>query len=124
MAAPRDSDRRIAVRAGVSQPTITRARQRFLREGLISFEIVPDLAKLGFEILAFTTFQLGEPVVTEADNRVVFAAASHEGIFVMSVHKDHADYANFVSSYTVKSRLLAVTSKKPLKPLSFKNIPF
>ncbi|MDH5664027.1 MAG: winged helix-turn-helix transcriptional regulator, partial [Candidatus Bathyarchaeota archaeon] len=45
------SDREIAKVVGVSQPTITRMRQRLVREGAIKhFTVIPDLVKMGYEI--------------------------------------------------------------------------
>jgi len=46
------SDREIAKVLGVSQPTITRMRNRLVEEGLIKeFTIIPEFAKMGYEIL-------------------------------------------------------------------------
>lgn len=53
------SDREIAKIVGVSQPTITRMRQRLLREGAIKeFTIIPNFVKLGYEIMAIIFFKL------------------------------------------------------------------
>jgi len=49
------SDREIAKVVGVSQPTITRMRQRLVREGAIKeFTVIPDFVKLGYEIMAIS----------------------------------------------------------------------
>ena len=47
------SDRELAKVLGVSQPTVTRMRSRLVKEGIIKdFTVVPDFAKMGFELLA------------------------------------------------------------------------
>jgi DNA-binding Lrp family transcriptional regulator len=51
----RRSDKEIAKDVGVSQPTVTRARKRLEKEGVIKeYTIIPDFRKLGFEIAAVT----------------------------------------------------------------------
>jgi len=48
------SDREIAKVLGVSQPTITRMRQRLVKEGAIKeFTVIPDFVRMGF-CLQFT----------------------------------------------------------------------
>ena len=46
------SDREIAKALGVSQPTVSRRRQRLVEEGMIKeFTVIPDFTKMGYEIL-------------------------------------------------------------------------
>lgn len=47
------SDRKLAKKIGLSQPTVTRRRARLDKEGLIDYTGIPNLVKLGFEIVAF-----------------------------------------------------------------------
>ena len=49
------SDRDLAKILKVSQPTITRTRKKLQETGYIrGYTVLPDLAKLGYEIAAFT----------------------------------------------------------------------
>ena len=49
----KNSDRELAKRIGVSQPTITRARSRLEKEGYIKeYTMIPDFGKLGFELMS------------------------------------------------------------------------
>ena len=50
----RRSDRQLAKILNVSQPTITRRRTIIEKNGILEYTAIPDLKKLGFEILAFT----------------------------------------------------------------------
>ncbi|MDH5664108.1 MAG: Lrp/AsnC family transcriptional regulator, partial [Candidatus Bathyarchaeota archaeon] len=53
------SDREIAKVLGVSQPTITRMRQRLVKEGAIKdFTVIPDFVEMGYEIVAVSCFKL------------------------------------------------------------------
>jgi len=101
------SDRELAKVLGVSQPTITRARHKLEREGLIqNYTIVPDFGKMGFEILAFTfvkmradvrlqaTFEQARKQATEFPNVIFASPGEGSGMtgVVMSFHKNYTDY--------------------------------
>jgi DNA-binding Lrp family transcriptional regulator len=59
------SDRTLAKKLGVSQPTITRTRSSLERERLIrSYTIMPDWRKLGFDILALTFVKMNPKVIS------------------------------------------------------------
>ena len=130
MANPKRSDRDVASRAGVSQPTVSRTRNRLEATGVIqSYETIPDLEKLGFEIIAFST--VDPEVGAEKDSRVTFALKGvmflpkgTRNALVMSVHQNYADYQNFAWKYMAEPVLLTTTSAAPVKPLSFKDVPF
>jgi len=117
----KQTDRALAKRVGVSQPTVTRIRQKFVSTGIIkSYEIIPNLAKLGFEILAFSII---ERTVVKEDNEVVYAIElGPNKMYAVSVHKKYADYSNFCRRYNVYTSDLVPTSIEPVKSLSFKNI--
>jgi len=119
---PKNSDREVAKVANVSQPTVSRIRQRLENTGIIqSYEIIPDLKALGYEIIA-CGISMSQDL--PKDNRVVFAWPAAKGMFSISVHKDYHDYAEFASKHEIQDEILLSTSVKPTKPLSFKNIPF
>lgn len=120
IAHPTSTQRAAAVRVGVSQPTITKTRQRLEKTGIIRYEIVPDLEKLGFEILAFTTIEPTERI--KDDNTVIYATDRGRQMFVISIHKNYRDYSSFAYNYEVHWQFLVPTYRKPTKPLSFKNI--
>jgi DNA-binding Lrp family transcriptional regulator len=103
------SDRELAKVLGVSQPTVTRMRRKLVEEGLIrGFTVDPDLQKLGFEILAISCVKLKvtDEMVEKSKEwmnshpNIIFAAAA-EGMgktgVIISLHKNYADYAGFVS---------------------------
>jgi len=47
------SDRKLSKVVGVSQPTVSRKRAWLEKEELLVFTAIPDLVKLGFELMAF-----------------------------------------------------------------------
>jgi DNA-binding Lrp family transcriptional regulator len=49
------SDRQIAKVLEVSQPTVSKMKNKLLEAGLVrNFSAIPDLAKMGYEIMAFS----------------------------------------------------------------------
>jgi len=110
----RRSDRELAKVIGVSQPTVSRMIKRLEKEGYVKeYTIVPDFAKLGFEILAITF--LGYKEVSEEDIQKASKTASEilqkmymecicieTGIgfgyqaTIVSLHKTYSEYAEFM----------------------------
>ena len=103
------SDREIAKIIGVSQPTITRMRQRLEKTAIVEYTVIPDWTELGFEIMALTFVKAkGLPELTEKAKKramknpnVVFAAGG-EGMgmdyAIMSFHKNFSGYSNFIDN--------------------------
>jgi DNA-binding Lrp family transcriptional regulator len=62
----RKSDRQLARIVGVSQPTVTRTRTRLEEEGIIrEYTMLPDFARLGYELLVFTFLKYEKPLSEE-----------------------------------------------------------
>jgi len=109
------SDRELAVKLGVSQPTVSRVRARLEKEGYIKeYTFIPDFSKLGFEIAAVTLIKLKKELTDEElgkiwkftngylkENPFAYLMAA-EGIglgynrVVISLHQDYADFVRFV----------------------------
>lgn len=103
------SDRELAKVLGVSQATVSRMRNTLVKDGLIrEFTIIPDLVKMGFEILAISVFksirtkEIREKAMewTMAKPNMIFAARADgmgKNAVVISIHKDYTDYSNFLN---------------------------
>ena len=105
------SDGEIAKVLGVSQPTITRTRQRLVKEGVIKeFTVIPDFVRMGYEIFAFTflAFSEASPKLieearewTKKQPSIIFAADG-EGLgmntIVVSVHKNYASFSRLITN--------------------------
>jgi len=139
----KESDRKLAKKLGVSQPTITRTRSKIEREGLIrSYTVIPDWRKLGFEIFALTFTKMDPKIVSEeligkvrdyaAKFPNAFFASTGEGIgmtgVIMSLHKDYRDYAKKLGLFRSDwgqymediESFVMVTSEGVIKEFSFK----
>jgi DNA-binding Lrp family transcriptional regulator len=134
------SDREIAKIIGVSQPTITRMRQRLEKTAIVDYTVIPDWTELGFEIMATTLVKATRfPEVTEKVKKwtlnnpnVVFATVG-EGMgmdySILSFHKNYSNYSIFIDNLKtelaenqqdIKSFLMATSEQRTLKPLSLK----
>jgi len=109
------SDRELAVKLKVSQPTVSRVRARLEKEGYIKeYTFIPDFSKLGFEIAAVTLVKLKKELTDEELRKIwkfangfvkenpfaYLMAADGIGLgynrVVISLHENYADFARFV----------------------------
>lgn len=104
------SDRELAKAIGCSQPTVTRIRSRLEKEGLIEeYTIVPDLRKMGYELVAFTFLSFAEdrPELfvrarewCQKQSSLVFAVDG-EGMgmnsVMVSIHRDYGSYTRLIT---------------------------
>jgi len=105
------SDRRLAKILGISQPTVTRRRTQLEKEGVLEYTAIPDLGKLDFEIVAFTfglwnfnaysdtRVQAAEDFINRHPN-IIFVSTGRGDLgdrVAISVHKDYAEYSQFMS---------------------------
>lgn len=141
----RQSDRQIAKALDVSQPTVTRRRTILEKQGLLEYSAIPDVKKLGFEILAFTfgRWNLQEYPDTRVEQMKQFIAQNPNIIFIstgtgsgydriaISVHKDYADYSRTIQNFktgwgkyfeTLSSFIVSLQTDNILQNLSFKHL--
>ncbi len=132
------SDREIAKIIGVSQPTITRMRQRLEKTAIVDYTVIPDWTELGFEIMAMTLVKAkGSPEATTKakkwvmDNPNVVFAAGGEGMgmdyALLSLHNNYSHYSSFIENLKtelatnlqdLQSFLMTTGQERTLKPLS------
>lgn len=139
----RKSDRELARLLGVSQPTVSRNRERLERDGFIEYMGVPNLQKLGIEIIAITfgNWKHQQYPDTRAPEARDFAKKHPNLIFlssgrglnsdrvVVSVHADYSDYVKLMQEIksdwgrfmdVTGSFLISMSSDDPLRPITFK----
>jgi DNA-binding Lrp family transcriptional regulator len=111
------SDRELAGKLGVSQPTVSRVRAKLEKEGYIKeYTLIPDFRKLGFEIMAVTLVKLKRELSPgELDKISKYAkdlldkspfaymmALDGHGLgynrVVISMHENYSDYVRFVKA--------------------------
>lgn len=136
------SDKQLAKTLGVSQPTVSRMRNKLLTEGIVRhFSAFPDFAKMGYEIMAFSCAKFNMEKIVEIKRKAEkWAQQNPEIIFTsraqgmgmdavaISIHKNYADYDAFIKrnrllwgDLMVKSHQMLVDLKGEIsKPLSLK----
>ena len=136
------SDRQIAKVLGVSQPTVSRMKSRLLEEGVVRhFSAIPDFAKMGYEIMAFSFVKFNMEQVMEIEEKTKEWMQSHPEIIfssraegmgmdavTVSLHKNYAEYTNFIMENKEKwgkfmaevHYILVDVGGDVTKPLSFK----
>jgi len=98
---PEMSDSDIGREIDVSRHTVSRFRRRFDQKKLIGKMILPDLKKLGFDILAFyhIKFDPRNPPIMEnnestslmSDSTIFYAIRMFESVMI-SIYRDYDDY--------------------------------
>ena len=141
----RRSDRDLAKVLGVSQPTITRTRQRLEKEYISTYTLIPNFAKIGYEIAAFTFCKSKTYDRSEAEKMQQYArewskkypnvifAADGEGLgkdaVMVSFHRSYSHYADFMRQFTVdwanyvtdlQSFLVSLKNEIQMKPFDLK----
>ncbi|MDH5448545.1 MAG: Lrp/AsnC family transcriptional regulator [Candidatus Bathyarchaeota archaeon] len=141
------SDRQVAKKIGVSQPTVTRRRARLEKDVIDGYSAIPKWEKLGYKILAFTFVKtrmlLGPEEQHKADHKMalkwmnehpnVIYAAGCRGLgwngFMISVHKSYSDFDNFIVRHNgeigptldnIGNILVNLDGSQTLKPLHLK----
>jgi len=111
------SDRRLAKKLGVSQPTVTRRRSKLEKEVIEGYTTIPRWEKLGYQILALILvkaklqFASNETMREAYDSSMewlkkqpnVILAGQCRGMgftgFMISVHKTYADFDAFMGEH-------------------------
>jgi DNA-binding Lrp family transcriptional regulator len=140
------SDRQMAKKLGVSQPTITRRRARLEKELIDGYTAVPKWEKIGYEILAITLIKATKifsskeyPAIREEGlewlakqpNIIMGGACEGMGInsFIISLHKSYSDHSKFMLKLrlemgdfadTLQTILVDLKETSRLKPLHLK----
>jgi DNA-binding Lrp family transcriptional regulator len=138
------SDRELAKILKVSQPTITRMRQKLEKKIIKEYTAIPDWAELGYELMVFTFFNMSTPLNEKQERtrkaidwvmnypNAIFASKGDgmgkNGVCI-SFHKNYTSFADFISKcqaewgkYLVDMQFFIVSVKGSLilKPFSFK----
>jgi DNA-binding Lrp family transcriptional regulator len=106
----RRSDRELAKAVGVSQPTVSRTIKKLEKTGFVKeYTTLPDLKRIGYELLAFTFMSFAEDKPDLFDKArewimkqpsVIFAN-NGEGLgmnsVMVSLHKGYASYSRLLT---------------------------
>jgi len=143
----RRSDRDIAKSFGSSQPTISRMRNQLEKKEYIkTYTVIPDFAKLGYEILAFTFIKMKSYPTAEETRKITRRAEQWVGkhpnvvftadggglesdVVMISFHRNYSNYADFMRKYAMEwaeivsgfqTFLVSVPTGFTMKPFNLK----
>jgi len=144
------SDRKLAEKIQVSQPTVTRRRARLERKLSIHYTSLPNFRKLNLEILAFNLIHWkpekyeSRPDKDAFMKRVLEFREKHPNIILASdgmglgftriavtFHKDYTDYVKFANEFRsgwgeyiqkFESFIVSLESEKALRLLDFSHL--
>lgn len=124
---PKRSDREIAKDVGISQPTVSRTRNRFEQEKIITNYIaLPDFSKLGFELMSFTVVKHNPTILQKLkeNNEIltILDNADQNSMLVISIHKDYTSYHKTFSTSSVISSCILLTKLVPLKKFNLERL--
>ncbi len=140
------SDRQLAKKIGVSQPTVTRRRARLENELIDGYTAVPKWGKLGYQIFAITLIKAtkifsskeypsireqGLKWLAKQPNIIMGGACEGMGMnsFIISLHESYSDHNKFMLKLRlemgdfiddVNSILVDLNETSRLKPLHLK----
>jgi DNA-binding Lrp family transcriptional regulator len=140
------SDRQLAKKLGVSQPTVTRRRARLEKEHIDGYTAVPRWRKIGYKIFAITLIKAtkifsskeystireqGLEWLGKQPNIIMGGACEGMGMnsFIISLHESYSDHTKFMLKLRlemgdfvddVHSILVDLDETSRLKPLHLK----
>jgi len=111
------SDRELGKILKTSQPTVTRTRKILEKKIIRTYTVIPEFAKIGYEMIAFT-FAKAKTYRREDTEKMlhrskewtakrpnVVMASDGEGLgkdtVVVSLHRNYSEYANFMRGFAV-----------------------
>lgn len=103
------SDRDIAKKLNISQPTVTRVRKKLERTVIKAYTLVPSFSELGIELISFNFGMCDSPKrsmeaclrhMAKTNPQIIFTS-SGEGMrkncVILAIHRDYRDYVDFLT---------------------------
>ena len=141
------SDRELAKAVGVSQPTISRTREKLEKQGIIKeYTIIPDYPQLGFTLMSLTFTKMKGPlskeILDEYAKRARNAINEYPSALILgntgmgcnadyvtiAFHRDYSEYCEFIRDIRqfpnvnidqTQSFIIDLSDKNNFQPLSF-----
>lgn len=144
------SDRELAKAIGVSQPTLSRTRNKLEQQGMIKeYTVIPDYLQIGFTLLSITFTKMKGPFSKEhlddLKERVRNTISEHPSALILgntgmgcnadyvtvAFHRDYGEYTKFMEDIKqfpnaniseTKSFIIDLSEKDQAQPLSFSHL--
>ena len=144
------SDRELARAVGVSQPTLSRTREKLEKQNIIKeYTIIPDYSQLGFTLMSMTFTKMKEGLSKETFDDLTKRArnvmSKHPSALILgntgmgcnadyvaiAFHRDYSEYSEFMKDIRgfpnvnideTRSFLIDLLNKNQFQPLSFHHL--
>lgn len=139
----KSSDRQIARKLGISQPTVTRKRAMLEKELSLNYTAIPNWTKLGFEIIAVTLAkwkhkEFPDERLPQAKSLLkkyanIFFVSTGRGIssdrICISLHENYRDYNRLMQEFrkdwgrymeNIQSFIISFGGDNILRPITLK----
>lgn len=147
MANAKVSDRQLARKLGVSQPTVSRRRVKLERELINGYTVFPKWGELGYTILAVTLVKIKTAIATKDrymavrerarewlknhPNVILASGCRGSGVdsIMISLHRNYGDYDTFMRNQrlelgdlleNVQSSIVNLAGDEVIRPLHLK----
>ncbi len=89
---PELNDSEIAEKTGLARPSISQGRRRLVKEGFLDIINVPNVSRLGCELVATNYVSLLNSIHEYSAPSAIFAAAGDSEICTINIYSDFRDY--------------------------------
>jgi len=141
------SDRELGRAIGVSQPTLSRIREKLEKQGMIKeYTIIPDYLQLGFELMSITFTKMRGPlskeILDDLKKRARNTMNEHPSALILgntgmgcnadyatiALHRNYGEYSEFMKDIKefpsvnidqTMSFIIDLNEKDQMQPLSF-----
>jgi len=142
------SDRQIAKKLDVSQPTVSRVKKELVNKRFIeAFTIIPNFFNIGYELMAISFVKFSNALSSREEDQKALGNAQRwmneqpnvifcsfcRGLdsdgFMISLHKNYQDFDRFIINHNyelghqlkaVRSALVNLSADQTIKPFNFK----
>jgi DNA-binding Lrp family transcriptional regulator len=104
------SDRDIAKKLSISQPTVTRIRKNLEKKAIKAYTLVPILPEIGIDLISFNFINCENPKkvmdfclreIVKKNPRILFRSTGEgmrKNCVIVGLHKDFRDFVDFISN--------------------------
>ena len=104
------SDRDIAKKLGISQPTVTRIRKKLEKNVIKTYTAIPVLSEIGIKIISFNFVRCDNPKINieacmkqmaKTNPKITFISSGKgmgKDCLIVTLHRDYRDYVDFLTS--------------------------
>jgi DNA-binding MarR family transcriptional regulator len=119
---PDHNDKNLGALLGISRQTISSVRKRFGRDGIITRRYIPNLVKLGFEVVVFAHIQMKNDVQMDpeslrealTEDNTITSICHGTDIVSISAFSNFADTKDRISTFLKDQKGQGLFTKEPI----------